>query len=102
MLRRVCVFSACGYTTAAVENNTAGQSIILRYGTAGCAQWPQLLGGGTWSPLYLIGDAASRRGLSRVGYFIPLNGPLSGHPPSVFYSRQHCLVLPLVFDISKK
>ena len=29
-----------------------------------------------------IGDAASRRGLSRVGYFIPLNVPLNGHPPS--------------------
>ena len=36
----------------------------------------------TRSPLYLIGDAASRRGLSRVGYFITLNGPLNGHPPS--------------------
>ena len=40
------------------------------------------------SPLYLIGDAASRCGLSRVGYFIPLNGrrPLNGHPPSISYS----------------
>ena len=37
---------------------------------------------GRVSPLYLIGDAASRRGLSRVGYFITLNGPLNGHPPS--------------------
>ena len=38
----------------------------------------------TRSPLYLIGDAASQCGLSRVGYFIPLNGrrPLNGHPPS--------------------
>ena len=45
-------------------------------------QWPQLLGCGTRSPLYLIGDAASRRRLSRVGYFIPFNGPLNGHPPS--------------------
>ena len=39
-LRRVCGFfslNACSYATAAVENNTAGQSIILRYGTAGCA-----------------------------------------------------------------
>ena len=38
----------------------------------------------TRSPLYLIGDAASRCGLSRVGYFIPLNGRrrLNGHPPS--------------------
>ena len=26
--------------------------------------------------LYLIGDAA------RVGYFVPINGPLNGHPPS--------------------
>ena len=49
-------------------------------------QWPRLLlGCGTRSPLYLIGDAALRRGLSRVGYFIPLNGPLNGHPPSVNY-----------------
>ena len=34
---------------------------------------------GSWSALYLIGDAA------RVGYFVPLNGPLNGHPPSVYY-----------------
>ena len=41
----------------------------------------------TRSPLYLIGDAASRCGLSRVGYFIPLNGrrQLNGHPPSFVY-----------------
>ena len=41
-------------------------------------------GGLTRSPLCLIGDAASRCGLSRVGYFIPLNGrrPLNGHPPT--------------------
>ena len=32
-------------------------------------------------------DAASRRGLSRVGYFIMLNGPLNGHPPSYYYTR---------------
>ena len=31
---------------------------------------------GSSSALYLIGDAA------RVGYFVPLNGPLNGHPPS--------------------
>ena len=39
----------------------------------------------TRSPLYLIEDAASRCGLSRVGYFMPLNGrrPLNGHPPSI-------------------
>ena len=23
----------------------------------------------------------------RVGYFIPLNGPLNGHPPSIDYAR---------------
>ena len=41
----------------------------------------------TRSPLYLIGDAASRCGLSRVGYFIPLSGrcPFNGHPPSSDY-----------------
>ena len=24
----------------------------------------------------------------RVGYFIPLNGPLNGHPPSYYYRTQ--------------
>ena len=33
--------------------------------------------------VHTIGDAASRRGLSRVGYFITLNGPLNG-PRLVF------------------
>ena len=33
-------------------------------------------------------DAASRRGLSRVGYFITLNGSLNGHPPSLHYKRR--------------
>ena len=47
----------------------------------GCCS-ARLLGCGTRSPLYLIGDAASRRGLSRVWYFITLNGSLNGHPPS--------------------
>ena len=47
----------------------------------GCCS-ARLPGCGTRSPLYLIGDAASRRGLSRVGYFITVNGPLNGHPPS--------------------
>ena len=47
----------------------------------------------TRSPLYLIGDAASRCGLSRVGYFIPLNGrrPLNGYPPSMY------LITPILF-----
>ena len=32
---------------------------------------------------HLIGDASSRGGLSRVGYFIPFNSRLlNGHPPS--------------------
>ena len=30
---------------------------------------------------FWIGDAA------RVGYFVPLNGPLNGHPPSEFTMR---------------
>ena len=36
---------------------------------------------------YLIGDAASRRGLSRAGYFITLNGPLNWHPLSIILTR---------------
>ena len=48
----------------------------------GCCS-ARLLGCGTRGPLYVIGDAASRRGLSRVGYFITLNGPLNGHPASI-------------------
>ena len=51
-------------------------------GPTGCCS-ARLLGRGTRSPLHLIEDAASRRGLSRVGYFIRLNGPLNGHPPSI-------------------
>ena len=50
------------------------------------------------SPLYLIGDAASRRGLSRVGYFIPFNGPLNGHPPSYNYSRNNPGIRCIVND----
>ena len=86
-LQRVCVFfslTARGYvqplTTehgGSVHYITIGDSRLLT--TAGLTQ----------SPLCLIGDAASRCGLSRVGYFIPLNGrrPLNGHPPSINYSR---------------
>ena len=55
-----------------VHYNTIGDSRLLTEASL------------TRSPLYLIGDAASRCGLSRVGYFMPLNGrrPLNGHPPS--------------------
>ena len=61
----------------------------------------------TRSPLYVIGDAASRRGLSRVGYFIPLNGcrPLNGHPPSVYsvcpLSDPHVGPSVLVCDVER-
>ena len=39
---------------------------------------------GLWDAesIIFLGDAASRRELSRVGYFMTLNGPLNGHPPS--------------------
>ena len=60
----------------------------------------------TRSPLYLIGDAASRCGLSRVGYFIPLNGrrPLNGHPPSIKLEKEQknssytlcCILSPMI------
>ena len=29
----------------------------------------------------------------RVGYFIPLNGPLNGHPPSFHYDRRYIYTL---------
>ena len=61
--------------------STAGQSIILRLGHhVAHMQWPQLLGCGTRSPLYLIGDTASRCGLSRVGYFHPAQRPVERTP----------------------
>ena len=58
----------------------------------------------TRSPLYLVGDAASRCGLSRVGYFIPLNGrrPLNEHPPSLNYVLFLCNAFaPRVFRTMK-
>ena len=36
---------------------------------------------------FWIGDAA------RVGYFVPLNGPLNGHPPSLLQRLQHGLIM---------
>ena len=33
---------------------------------------------------FWIGDAA------RVGYFVPLNGPLNGHPPSIYIYISSC------------
>ena len=62
-------------------NATRGPRIAAQRPTGCCSA--RLLGCGTRSPLYLIGNAASRRGLLRVGYFITLNGPLNGHPPSI-------------------
>ena len=35
---------------------------------------------------FWIGDAA------RVGYFVPLNGPLNGHPPSITYGITKCIL----------
>ena len=68
--------------TAAVENRHRGSVHYITIGDS------RLLtaAGLTRSPLYLLGDAASRRGLSQVGYVIPLNGrrPLNGHPPSFY------------------
>ena len=73
-------FNCMQLTTAAVENKHCGSVHYITIGDS------RLLtaAGLTQSPLYLIGDAASRSGLSRVGYFIPLNGrrPMNGHPPS--------------------
>ena len=34
---------------------------------------------------FWIGDAA------RVGYFVPLDGPLNGHPPSSYYVYRFCV-----------
>ena len=34
----------------------------------------------------------------RVGYFIPLNGPLNGHPPSYYYESVIGIILNWVFD----
>ena len=85
-LRRVCVFwvemhAARLLQTTCCHWNRHGGSV--HYITIGDSRLP-IAAGLTRSPLYSIGDAASRRGLSRVGYFIPLNGrrPLNGHPPS--------------------
>ena len=36
---------------------------------------------------FWIGDAA------RVGYFVPLNGPLNGHPPSISYVLHLCNIV---------
>ena len=82
-LRRVCVFfsiTARGY----VQPLTTEHCGSVHYITIGDSRLLKAAGL-TRSPFYLIGDAASRCGLSRVGYFIPLNGrrPLNGHPPSI-------------------
>ena len=88
-LRRVCVFSVEMHVATLrlqpLKTSRCGSVHYITIGARICAQWLRLLGCGTRSPLYLIGDAASRRGLSRVGYFITLNGPLNGHQPSILY-----------------
>ena len=73
--------------SASVENKHCGavHYITIGYSRLRTCSTPQILGCGTRSPLYLIGDAASRRGLSWVGYLIPLNGSLNGHPPSLYF-----------------
>ena len=81
-LRRVCAFFEfnCTQLCAALTTEHCGSVHYIRIGDSRLLTATGL----TRSPLYLIGDAASRCGLSRVGYFIPLNGrrPLNGHPPS--------------------
>ena len=43
---------------------------------------------------FWIGDAA------RVGYFVPLNGPLNGHPPSMIISlRLHKTNMNYLYNI---
>ena len=40
---------------------------------------------------FWIGDAA------RVGYFVPLNGPLNGHPPSIVVRICVCMCVRVLF-----
>ena len=71
-LRRVCVFlslTARGYVQPLITEHCGS----VHYITIGDSRL-LTAAGLTRSPLYLIGDAASRFGLSRVGYFIPFNG----------------------------
>ena len=46
----------------------------------------------TWNcpEAFWIGDAA------RVGYFVPLNGPLNGHPPSFNYGTNSSHLYPIL------
>ena len=43
-------------------------------------------------------------GLSRVGYFITLNGPLNGHPPSIHESRlpRNLMINPKAWHIQNR
>ena len=56
--------------TAAVENKHCGCGSVhyITIGDRRLRTVAEATGCGTLSPLYLIWDAASRRGLSRVGY----------------------------------
>ena len=64
-----------GFLVSVIFNRGRSTGRVFR-----SAQWQRFNFTGSWSALYLIGDAA------RVGYFVPLNGPLNGHPPSVLLS----------------
>ena len=56
----------------------------VHYITIGDSRLRTVLGCGTRSPLYLIGDAGSRRGLCTGRVFHPAQRPVE-HPPSMHY-----------------
>ena len=84
-----CIFwinislNACGYATAAVENKLRVSPLYNDRDSRLCTVASATRLRDAESIIFnSIGDAASRRGLSRVGYVVPLNGPLNGHPHS--------------------
>ena len=62
---------------AAVANKKCGS---VQYITIGDSMLRTVLGCGTRSPLYLIGDAASRRGLCTGRVFHPAQRPVERAP----------------------
>ena len=77
-LRRFCFFwfKFMMHPTAAVENNHCGP---VHYITIGDSRLRSVaLVTGLWDAESIIFN----RGRSTGRYFIPLNGPLNGHPPS--------------------